>query len=341
MYILKKFFAFVFTLLLIFPAHAEKLELGVNLESLGFSHDTVPAKLNHHYFRIPESDFDFYLAHNIKLFRIPIIWERLQPELYGDLDITYLSYLNHSISYALARGGRVIIDLHNYAKRTMNGKKYTIGDKGLPAAALTDFWLRLGRIYANNDKIAFCIMNEPLVKPAQKWANMMQDLTLKMREAKINNELQISGIAFTGAWNWHSSGNAAAYENFHDPINNFLFEVHQYNDLDKDGSAMGMRKNIHAPNIFEGVKNLTKFTQWARHHKFKAHLGEMATTSNDLTSMTAYKNAILFMKSNSDVWVSHTAWGGGSSWGKNYPFRIQATNGKLSNYGKLLVRLNK
>lgn len=57
---------------------------------------------------------DYYISKNMNVFRVPFLWERLQPTLLGDFDTTYASSLDGVVSYATGKGAWVLLDVHKY-----------------------------------------------------------------------------------------------------------------------------------------------------------------------------------------------------------------------------------
>src|ERR1051326_6411706 len=100
------------------------------------------------------TELEFYANSGFNMLRLPISWERLQHDLYGDLDSTYSNELMALVDQAAARGFGVIIDLHNYNRYAtgafdLDGNQlysYTqciMGDGELDATHLADVWTKL------------------------------------------------------------------------------------------------------------------------------------------------------------------------------------------------------
>lgn len=66
---------------------------------------------------INNASLDYFAAKGMNTVRVPILWERLQPTLYGDFDWTYV-----------------------------------IGSRAVPYSALTDVWQKLATLYKSNDE---------------------------------------------------------------------------------------------------------------------------------------------------------------------------------------------
>lgn len=113
--------------------------------------------------------------------------------------------------------------------------------------------------------------------------------------------------AWTGAWTWESSGNAAVFGAIQDPNNNVAIEMHQY--LDSDGSGT----SDQCVNATIGADRLQVATQWLQQNNIKGFLGEIGAGSNP-TCISAIQGALCSMQQ-SDVWIGALWWAAGPWWG--------------------------
>lgn len=298
------------------------MEIGVNLEGLTFGTGATD------FFEETEEVVDYYISRGIKYFRVGFQWERIQPTLNADLDVTHLGVIQTLFDYILSQGGRVIADLHNYAERIVGGVKYQVGSAEVPYSALDDFWIKFSEFYGNNNNVDYCIMNEPRTLSgaptleASDWADAMQNLVINLRDNNVGNKLQISGIFLSNAYAWFSQNNNKAFENFYDPANNFVLEVHSYDDVGRDGGGV-----LSVDDISDGVRNIKLFTDWCRKYGFKAHLGESGISHSDEKSRLAWWRKTQYMEENKDVWESTSIWGGGRAWSMPYENSLYAKTG--------------
>ena len=114
--------------------------------------------------------------------------------------------------------------------------------------------------------------------------------------------------AWTGAWSWSSSGNAAAFAALSDPIDNVAIEMHQY--LDSDGS--GTSDACVSSTI--GAERLQDATQWLKSNNKKGFLGEIGAGSNDVC-IAAVKGALCTLQTGGGVWIGALWWAAGPWWG--------------------------
>lgn len=80
--------------------------IGVNMSGAEYSWEQFPTV----------SDLNYIKSKGITLVRLPISWEKFQPDLNGPLDINEVNGIKTFLDSAGARGIDVIVDLHNYAR---------------------------------------------------------------------------------------------------------------------------------------------------------------------------------------------------------------------------------
>ena len=109
-----------------------------------------------------------------------------------------------------------------------------------------------------------------------------------------------------------------------DPGNNYVFEVHQYLDANGSGSDDG----VVSADI--GWQRLTDFTAWARANHVRGFLGEYGAPGNTIGGSglggPALTNMLSYIRTNADVWLGWTYWGGGPWWGPTPTFPIEPSN---------------
>jgi endoglucanase len=65
----------------------------VNQAALGWGSSALPGTAGTNFPLISNASLDYFAAKGMNTIRVSIIWERLQPTLYGDFDWTYANYL--------------------------------------------------------------------------------------------------------------------------------------------------------------------------------------------------------------------------------------------------------
>ncbi len=274
--------------------------------------------------------------------RLPFLWERLQPDLYGDYSPEEQHRLTAIVETITNRELVTVIDPHNYAKRRIKddnwSTEYLIGSERVPTTAFTDFWKRLAELFKGDDRVIFGLMNEPDGITAADWLEIANRTIAAIRETGSRNLILVPGVAYTGAHSWMHSGNTAM-AGVIDPANRFAIEVHQY----FDGNSSG--KSEIATSGSCGSDRLLEFQNWARQNNLNAFLGEFAGAENP-TALTALADICQEMGANGNVWLGWTAWAAGPFWPEDYIFNLDPTPAGgtrkqtqlLANYAKPVSR---
>lgn len=298
---------------------------GVNLAGGDFG--TVPGLYGTDYTYPTEDEIDAYAQRGFDVIRVPFRWERLQHSVNGPLDrrgdgTGDLERLQDVIGWITDRNMIAILDVHDYGGRNVDGAAVKLGTDSLPAAALSDLWVRLSQVFKDNDRVWFGLMNEPFAIPAETWTSIARSVTNAIRATGARNKLLVPGTAYTGAHTWVSSGNAQAMASFVDPGNNFAFEVHQYLDADSSG-----KNGTCVPG--SGASRLTPFIDWAKEKPGRrGFLAEFAAGDPNVAGQEQCAeelNALLDAAEKSGVFIGWTAWGGGAWWQPSYIFRLDPT----------------
>jgi len=294
---------------------------GVNLSGAEFGNN-VPGTFNADYTYPTNSEVDYFVGKGMNVFRIPFLWERLQHSQFASFDQTEQGRLTSIINYiTISKGKYVLLDPHNYAR--YYGQ--VIG-QSVPVTAFADFWTKLANLFKSNSKVIFGLMNEPNSMDSNLWAADAQAAILAIRATGATNMITVPGNGYTGAWSWtpanawYGSANSLALASITDPLNNYVFEVHQYLDSDSSGTNADCAGN----NI--GSQRVQSFTTWARQNGKKAILGEFGGGSSS-TCLSAIDDLLNHLDSNTDVWVGWTWWSAGPWWG-NYFLSIEPANGQ-------------
>lgn len=202
--------------------------------------------------------------------------------------------------------------------------------------AFQGYWKNLASLFKDNDKVIFDTNNEctytPLPSPHQltppKVHDMDQSLVVKLNQAAINGiraagaktqYITVEGNAWTGAWSWTSSGNAATMIKLTDPSDKLIYQMHQYLDGDSSGT------HDSCVSITIGAERLKDATAWLRKEKKIGLIGEFAGGNNAVCKQ-AVEGLLKFMVANKDVWCGAMWWSAGPWWG-DYMFDMEANKG--------------
>ncbi|HEY5955787.1 MAG TPA: glycoside hydrolase family 5 protein, partial [Polyangiaceae bacterium] len=293
------------------PGPGQKVELaGVNLAGAEFGQQNLPGTYSKDYIYPGTADVDIYVKAHMNVIRLPFRWERLQRALGAEFDAAELTRLTTIVQYAVDKGMTVILDPHNFGR-------YGTGVIGadLDIAAFADFWARLATLYAQNPKVAFCLMNEPHDMPStESWLTAANAAIAAIRTAGAPNLVLVPGNSWTGAHSWAGTGygtpNSEVMGGVVDPGNNFVFELHQYLDSDSSGT--------HAACVSDtiGVERVKTVTEWLRTHSARGFLGEFNGGANDVCYQ-AIDNLLTYVGQNADAWMGWAVWAGGPWWGEN------------------------
>jgi len=262
---------------------------------------------------------DYFAGKGFNTVRLPFRWERLQPKLMGPLDDAELSRLMETVELIRARGMKTILDPHNFGRYN----EQVVGSETVPKEAFADFWARLAKLYANDDQVVLGLMNEPNTMPVAQWVDAANAATEAIRnKAGAKNLILVPGTAWSGAHSWlipiDGEPNGVALKNFHDPGNNFAFEVHQYFDDDFSG-AKG-----NCSRAKDAVAAIENFTDWLKSNGYRGMLGEFGAPKDE-ACVTAIHAMVDVMERNKDVWTGWTYWVAGDWWSSEEPLNIQPT----------------
>ncbi len=292
---------------------------GTNLAGAEFGGGQLPGIPNKNYTYPTKAEVDYFTGKGMNIFRLPFLWERLQPEPNAALDQAELGRIKTFVTYATSRKAVVILDPHNYARYRGN----VIGEAKLPVSAFENFWQRLALEFKDDPNTIFGLMNEPHGMKTELWLSDANTAIRAIRSTCASNLILVPGNAYSGAhsWtsNWYGSSNGVVMLNIVDPMNNYAYEVHQYFDSNSSGSS------DQCVSTTIGSERLKSFTAWLRLHKKRGFLGEFGAANNE-TSLAALEDMLTHLDNNTDVWLGWTYWAAGPWWG-NYMFSIEPRNG--------------
>jgi aryl-phospho-beta-D-glucosidase BglC (GH1 family) len=61
--------------------------------ALSWGESAIPGVAGTNFPLVSNASIDYFAAKGMNTIRLPFLWERLQPVLYGDLDWTYANYI--------------------------------------------------------------------------------------------------------------------------------------------------------------------------------------------------------------------------------------------------------
>lgn len=304
--------AFMATAILLAGMHLAGAQTykGVNLAGAAFSPAVLPNIYGQNFVFPTPGEITYFTAKGMNIFRISILWERLQPRLNGRLDTDQLARLTAFIAAANLHHAAVIIDIHNYGEY----RGVAIGQSPVTDAAFADLWRRIATVFGRDDNVLFGLMNEPQLADTGSWKIALQRAIDAIRETGAKNAILVYGTQWDSAAGFPSVS-GAALSGLNDPDHGLIFEVHQYFDMDSSGTQPSCVAATQA------IERLAPFTQWLRQNHARGFLGEFGVSPQP--QCLAVLNGVLsYLKANGDVWSGWTYWAAGPLWG-DYMFSIE------------------
>ena len=296
---------------------------GVNLSGGEFG-GVYPGVDGTHYGYPGSKDLDYFKSKGLILIRFPFRWERIQHELNGDLYAIDLGKMKNFVKAAEDRDMPVILDMHNFARRSFDGgATSTVIDAGpeLTREHLADAWMKLANEFKSYKNIwGYDIMNEPYSMPSSTaWFTIAQAVIDKIRLVDTQTPIIISGDRFSSALHWVQFSDNL--RNLNDPSNNLIFQAHIYFDKNISGAYAGTYDEEQAtPET--GVTRIKPFVEWLKKYNKRGLIGEYGVPDNDPRWLVVLENMLIYMRDNG---VPGTYWSAGPRWG-TYKLAVQPTN---------------
>jgi Cellulase (glycosyl hydrolase family 5) len=184
-------------------------------------------------------------ARGVRLVRLALTWERLQPVPFRSLSRDEVARVRSALQDADRAHLAVIVDLHGYGTFTEGGGPYgqtrrlVLGSPELPTTALADFWKRMAQAVADAPAVhAFGILNEPTHLAAtgragaRIWERAAQQSVNAIRATGSATTVTVSGYVPMGPLAWGQMHPRAWIS---DPLHHVAYESHAY--FDNDGSG--------------------------------------------------------------------------------------------------------
>jgi endoglucanase len=286
---------------------------GVNLagaDSTGGSTTPFPGLYGNQWIYPTAAEFDYYHAKGLNLIRIPFRWERMQLIRGGSLDTAELGRMSAAIAMAKARGMKVILDMHNYARWRPAGINTTpilIGTGGVTVAEFADVWNRLAAYYKDETAIwAYGIMNEPNATGGT-WPAIAQAAIDSIRKDDLVHHILLAGDSWSNATGWTSKNPTITTVN--DPAGRLIYEAHCYFDAGLDGYYGSYDSELGSPTL--GVEKVKEFVEWLEARGARGFLGEYAVPRDDSRWLTTLNNYMAYIQAHG---LSGTYWAGGAWW---------------------------
>ena len=184
----------------------------------------------------------------------------------------------------------------------------TIGSSAVPVSSYKDFWTKLaGTLAGHTGLYGYDIMNEPHDMPSPSdWPTAAQAAVDGIRTVDTTTTIYVEGDGWAGAENWLTT-NANLHIN--DPVNNLVYEAHQYFD-DSSGRYLQTYDNTTYANgthlsAISGVTRVQPFLNWLKQNNAKGYIGEYGVPDNDPRWITMADNFLSTLQANN---VPSTMW---------------------------------
>lgn len=300
---------------------------GANFAGGEFNGDRQPAVYGRDYIFPAATEIALMKHLDLKLMRVPFLWERLQPKASGPLDAAELARLTSVVDQARVAGLTVVLDVHNYGMY----RGVALDRSDAPKGALPDLWKRIAQHFGGDRNVVFGLMNEPKDVDVVAWGAIAKETLAAIRSTAAPNVVLIPGTHWDGAHSWmdgppgHSNADVLLPLARNDDA--VVFEVHQYFDGNFSGTSETCDAATRVPQI------LARIGVWAQVNHVRLMLGEFGVSQRP-ECVKALSAALAVIEEDRSVWYGWTYWAGGAWWG-NYPFNIEA-NGGDTPQGKVL-----
>lgn len=309
--------------------------LGLSLAGAEFGHEQPgfsnqqPGQSGLDYTWPTPATIHYFASQGFGLFRLPFRWERIQPELNGELNRNELAALRATVDAIADVGGHALLDLHNYARYSLHTpagpREYLIdqsvnGKTPVTRAHLADVWRKLATVFADQPAvIGYGIMNEPHDMGRSRWKAISQAAVTAIREVDRETHVVIAGDAWSGSDRWEQINGRNAW--IHDPAQRCVYEAHCYFDANASGKyVLSYEEELRRdPALIQrGVHRLRSFMEWCRRNQVPGLLGEFGVPADAgwLKVMQPFLAAIGEAKFPCCYWAAGEWWG-------DYPLSIQ------------------
>ncbi len=257
-------------------------------------------------------------------------WERLQPKLGEPLNEAELGRLVENVARAKRHGGRVIFDVHNYARYAMKiGGKLVqpVIDASINNTVpvtrehFADFWKRVAVVFKDEPAVhGYGLVNEPHDLGKSDWKGISQAAVDAIRATGDRHLILVAGNSWSSARRWADVNGPSAW--IKDPANTIAYEAHTYWDADQSGTyKLSYDEELKRDPTLErrGERDLMKFANWCAANKVTGYVGEFGVPNDD---PRWFKVMAHFLEATDRLGMETCYWAAGEWWG-NYRLSLQ------------------
>lgn len=288
----------------------------MNVAGPGFNDRVLPGRNGYDY-AFPSSTYlDRWQTRGIRVIRLSILWERLQPVADGKLDTEYANGITKFLNQAAARKMGVILDIHNYGRYYQK----VIGTLDVPLSQYKGLMRRVAERWGSHDGlVGYDLMNEPYGEADAYWPSVAQTGIDGVRAFDMKKPIYVEGKSWSNALNWPAlNGDLLLLK---DPANNLVFSAHMYVDVDASGTYQTAIPANFDPDL--GVNRVKPFVEWLVRNKRRGQLGEFGVPP-DAGYLKALDHLLTYLHTKC---VPLSYWAAGELWG-NYPLSIEPDGSK-------------
>ncbi|MCA9125698.1 MAG: glycoside hydrolase family 5 protein [Planctomycetales bacterium] len=299
------------------------------MEKPSFSNSN-PGRINQDYVYPDRVTIRSLVDRGVTNFRIPISWERLQPNLQNPPAEHELQNLDEVLQMVASEQARAIIDLHNYGRyrlETRKGPQTVIVDQSatdgqqVSRRALAEFWMQLAQRYSSHPAVlGYGIMNEPHDLGQTNWQQVSQEVVSHIRRVDRQKWLYVAGNDWSSSERFLMANGDRAW--IDDPQQRTAYEAHCYFDRDGSGkytSSYAAEARLD-PNIeLRPIERLASFANWCERNGVKGIIGEVGVPANDPNWNQLLQS---FFAEIHQRQIQGFVWAAGDWWGE-YPLSVQ------------------
>jgi endoglucanase len=272
----------------------------------------------------------YFAGKGLRLLRVPVRWERLQPVAFGPLSAGDVAGVRRVLDDAASRGQQVILELHNFGG--YYGTKLTVSQAG----QFADAWEKIAGAFAGHPGLyGYELMNEPGDLPggSATWKVLAQAGVDGVRRSDRGAWVLVPGYHWQKAHTWREYNEELLVV---DPVGKVLYAAHSYFDWDATGFH---RYSYDAGGAYPeiGVDRLRPFVEWLRAHGVRGIITEYGVVESDVRWLTVLDNFLRVVDSEERL-VGAVAWAAGPLWGTPRDLGLDPLNGRDQPQMQVIVR---